>query len=85
MNIAPPHEKGWRERKDSRWIVMCVTAAISTKESSRGGSGAAWASLYIYFLCCLLFPSLAIYFLSWKPSEILISAVEGSNHKKSVS
>ncbi len=61
MNIAPPHEKEWRERKDNRWMVMYATAALSTKEST------AWGSLYIYFLCCLLFPFLAIYFLSWNP------------------
>jgi hypothetical protein len=32
--IPPPHEKGWRERKDSRQIVMCATAALSTNESN---------------------------------------------------
>jgi hypothetical protein len=36
--------------KERRQIVMSVAAAFSPSESNWGGRGAAWASLYIYFL-----------------------------------
>ncbi len=50
LKFHHPKKRGRGERY-SRRIFMCPPAAISNYASNWGGWGAAWASLYIYFLC----------------------------------